>query len=74
MVDHPRLALRPRRLAVHPGIGGTAGRAAEREVAADFSTHAAVVPRLDRGTQYAAASRSITTVSGILDRPVKAGR
>ncbi|WP_342710988.1 hypothetical protein AAFG13_02120 [Bradyrhizobium sp. B124] len=32
-----------------------------------------VVPRLDRGTQYAAASRLITAVSGILDRPVEPG-
>ena len=32
MVDHARLALGPRRLAVHAGIGGTAGREAEREV------------------------------------------
>ena len=30
MVDHARLALGPRRLAVHAGIGGTAGRKAER--------------------------------------------
>ncbi|QOZ26422.1 hypothetical protein XH93_24575 [Bradyrhizobium sp. CCBAU 51753] len=29
-----------------------------------------VVPRLDRGTQYAAASPSLTGASGILDRPV----
>src|ERR1700730_6527608 len=32
--------------------------------------HSAVVPRLDRGIQYAAASRLITSASGILDRPV----
>src|SRR5258708_13555531 len=30
-----------------------------------------VMPRLDRGTQYAAASRFITAASGILGRPVK---
>src|SRR5690348_2094446 len=30
----------------------------------------AVMPRLDRGIRYAAASRSITGVSGILDRPL----
>jgi hypothetical protein len=33
-----------------------------------------VVARLDRAIQYAAASRSISNVSGILGRPVKAGR
>ena len=32
MVDHPRLALGPRRLAVHAGTGGTAGREAGGEV------------------------------------------
>jgi len=32
-----------------------------------------VITRLDRVTQYAAASRFITTFSGILDRPVKPG-
>src|ERR1700730_6782884 len=32
--------------------------------------HSAVMPRLDRGIQYAAASRLIAAVSGILDRPV----
>src|SRR6476620_963976 len=32
MVDHPRLAVGPRRLAVHAGTGGTTGRAAFGEV------------------------------------------
>ncbi|NEU98859.1 hypothetical protein FNJ47_24280 [Bradyrhizobium sp. UFLA 03-164] len=32
-----------------------------------------VVPRLDRGTQYAAASPYPTAASGILDRPVEPG-
>src|SRR5215207_8294318 len=32
MVDHPWLALGPRRLAVHAGTGGTAGREACGEV------------------------------------------
>jgi len=32
-----------------------------------------VIARLDRATQYAAASRLNTTVSGILGRPVKPG-
>ena len=31
MVDHARLALRPRRLAIHAGSGRTAGRGVERE-------------------------------------------
>src|SRR5260221_10808812 len=35
MVDHARLAFGARRLAVHAGIGGTAGGKAEREVVAD---------------------------------------
>ena len=34
---------------------------------------AIVLTRLDRVTQYAAASRFIMTVSGILGRPVKSG-
>ncbi|MET4042418.1 hypothetical protein ABIC03_004126 [Bradyrhizobium sp. RT6a] len=33
----------------------------------------AVMPRLDRGIQYAAASPYHTAVSGMLDRPVKPG-
>ncbi|MGY4628141.1 hypothetical protein ACVWY3_005897 [Bradyrhizobium sp. USDA 4486] len=33
-----------------------------------------VVAQLDRATQYAAASPHTFDVSGILDRPVKAGR
>ncbi|MGY4326081.1 hypothetical protein ACVWWG_000495 [Bradyrhizobium sp. LB7.2] len=33
--------------------------------------NSAVMPRLDRGIQYAAASRYPTAISGILDRPVK---
>jgi hypothetical protein len=32
-----------------------------------------VVTRLDRVTQYAVASRFVTAVSGMLDRPVKPG-
>ncbi|MFH1342377.1 MAG: hypothetical protein ABIL01_14420 [Pseudomonadota bacterium] len=36
-------------------------------------TTSAVIARLDRATQYAAASRMNTTVSGILDRPVEPG-
>jgi len=36
-------------------------------------TNSAVIARLDRATQYAAAYRMNTTVSGILDRPVKPG-
>src|SRR5712672_3145889 len=32
MVDHARLALRARRLAVHPGTGGTAGGEAQGEL------------------------------------------
>jgi len=36
-------------------------------------TNSAVIARLDRATQYAAASRMNTIVSGILDRPVEPG-
>jgi len=36
-------------------------------------SHSVVVARLDRAIQYAAASRSILDVSGILGRPVKPG-
>src|SRR6187402_3944462 len=36
MVDHPWLALGPRRLAVHAGTGGTAGREACGEVGVAF--------------------------------------
>src|SRR5205085_5222169 len=34
------------------------------------SATAAVIARLDRATQYAVASRLVTDVSGILDRPL----
>src|SRR5882757_5754693 len=37
MVDHARFTLRPRRLAVHAGTGGTARGAAEREVSAGLT-------------------------------------
>jgi hypothetical protein len=37
------------------------------------ATTKTVVARLDRAIQYAAASRLITNVSGILGRPVKPG-
>jgi len=37
------------------------------------ATYIGVIARLDRATQYAVASRFISAVSGILDRPVKPG-
>ncbi|QFI74269.1 hypothetical protein F8237_18815 [Bradyrhizobium betae] len=40
--------------------------------AEDFATFSAVMPRLDRGIQYAAAFPHQTGVSGILGRPVPA--
>src|SRR5260370_25414892 len=45
------------------------GRIAPRDCGHTFI----VIARLDRATQYAAASRSSSSVSGILDRPVKPG-
>ncbi|TFV45634.1 hypothetical protein E4K65_23820 [Bradyrhizobium niftali] len=41
--------------------------------AEDSATFSAVMPRLDRGIQYAAASPHPTGVFGILGRPVKPG-
>src|SRR5665213_2565693 len=46
MVDHARLTLGSRRLAIHPGISGTAGREAEREAIA--------------GDEHGLARRSLT--------------
>src|SRR6266478_1245395 len=39
MVDHARLGLGPRGLAVHPGTGGTVGGEAQREVDGQQSRH-----------------------------------
>jgi hypothetical protein len=50
-------------------FGKTSG-APRRE---NVDTHSIVIARLDRATQYAAASRLSSGVSGILDRPVKPG-
>ncbi|NWL74500.1 hypothetical protein FBF72_42070 [Bradyrhizobium elkanii] len=46
------------------------GRSREASPYPDFS---AVIARLDRAIQYAAASRSIAGVSGILDAPPSRG-
>ncbi|RXH10930.1 hypothetical protein EAS56_21020 [Bradyrhizobium guangzhouense] len=55
--------------------GNMMGALVRREPAA---THSAVIARLDRAIQYAAAdmvrANSSTLASGILDRPVEAGR
>jgi hypothetical protein len=39
----------------------------------NLSAFSAVMPRLDRGIQYAAASRFNHSRLGVLDRPVKPG-
>ena len=56
MVDHARLALGPRRLAVHAGAGRAARREAEREIGDVSPQHRCHSPR-KRGIQYAAAHR-----------------
>src|SRR5438445_8791408 len=61
MVDHPRLALGPRRLAVHAGTGGTAGREANGEVRRQKSSS----PR-KRGCSTPRLHGSVAGVSGIL--------
>src|SRR5215207_10255425 len=69
MVDHPWLALGPRRLAVHAGTGGTAGR----EACGEVTVRASAADRHPRagGIQYAAASRLNCNCAGILDRPLR---
>src|SRR5271169_6371334 len=64
MVDHARLALGPRRLAVHAGAGGTAGRADQGEVVGEN-----VIPA-KAGIQYAAALLLYHRRLGFLDRPI----
>ncbi|MEY9880766.1 hypothetical protein [Bradyrhizobium sp. USDA 329] len=49
-----------------PGVGQVSERCAGAK-------HSAVMPRLDRGIQYAAASPLNHSRLGVLDRPVKPG-
>jgi len=44
-----------------------------REIWGGVTAFSAVMPRLDRGIQYAAASRLNQHRLGVLDRPVKPG-
>src|ERR1700750_3360037 len=70
MVDHSRLPLGPRRLAVHARIGGTARRQADREV---MPLSATVIPRAGGESSTPPPIGPNVDRRGVLDRPVKPG-